>query len=60
MAHSLEIRVPFIDVILLQGIAPWLAAYPGITKLMVAAHIASQLPLFLLNKPKNRVFHSRA
>ena len=52
MAHSLEIRVPFADVVLLQTIAPWLAAYPGLTKSGIAAHVAPQLPPSLLNKPK--------
>lgn len=52
MAHSLEIRVPFVDVTLLQTIAPWLAAYPRITKSEIAAHIAPQLPTELLSKPK--------
>jgi asparagine synthase (glutamine-hydrolysing) len=52
MAHSLEIRVPFVDVALLQSVAPWLAAYPGLTKSAIATAIAPQLPAFLLNKPK--------
>ena len=52
MAHSLEIRVPFVDVALLKTFAPWLAAHPGISKSEVAAHIAPQLPASFLDKPK--------
>lgn len=52
MAHSLEIRVPLVDIPLLQTVAPWLAAYPGLTKSEIAAAIAPQLPAELLNKPK--------
>ena len=52
MAHSLEIRVPFVDISLLQTLAPWLAAHPGLTKSGIAAAIAPQLPAELLNKPK--------
>jgi asparagine synthase (glutamine-hydrolysing) len=52
MAHSLEIRVPFVDVALLQTVAPWLATYPGLTKPEIAAAIVPQIPAALLNKPK--------
>jgi asparagine synthase (glutamine-hydrolysing) len=52
MAHSLEIRTPFVDISLLQTLAPWLAAHPGLTKSGIAAAIAPQLPAGLLNKPK--------
>ena len=52
MAHSLEIRTPFVDISLLQTLAPWLAAHPGLTKSGIAAAIAPQLPAELLNKPK--------
>lgn len=52
MAHSLEVRVPFLDVPLLRVIAPWLAAYPGLTKSAVAKNLAPQLPQTLLEKPK--------
>lgn len=52
MAHSLEIRLPFLDVPLLRTIAPLLAAYPDITKSEVVAVTAPQLPPELLNKPK--------
>ena len=52
MAHSLEIRVPFVDIPLLQTVAPWLAAHPDITKPEIAAALAPQLPEALLKKPK--------
>jgi asparagine synthase (glutamine-hydrolysing) len=52
MAHSLEIRVPFVDVALLKQIAPWLAAHPDIEKKDVAAAIVRALPDSVLSKPK--------
>lgn len=52
MAHSLEIRTPFVDIQLLQSIAPWLAAYPNLTKPQIAAAAVPNLPIELLKKPK--------
>jgi len=52
MAHSLELRVPFLDVPLLRTIAPWLAGHPGLTKRTVAATLAPQLPAAIIHKPK--------
>ena len=52
MAHSLEIRVPCVDVELLRHVAPWLAAHPELSKPEIAAAITPQLPAELLNKPK--------
>ena len=52
MAHSLELRVPFLDVPLLRAAAPWLAAHPALTKPEVAKALAPQLPRELLEKPK--------
>lgn len=52
MAHSLELRVPFLDVPMLRAVAPWVAAYPGLTKPAVAAALAPHLPVALVNKPK--------
>ena len=52
MAHSLEIRVPFVDLDLLSAAAPWLAAHPGITKAEVAAVVAPNLPSRVLSRPK--------
>jgi len=52
MAQSLELRVPFLDVPLLRAVAPWFAAYPGLTKPAIAAALAPQLPAELVHKPK--------
>jgi asparagine synthase (glutamine-hydrolysing) len=52
MAHSLEIRVPFVDIELLKISTPWLAVYPDIGKSEIAARIAPNLPAEVLNKPK--------
>jgi len=52
MAHSLELRVPFLDVPLLRAVAPWLAAHPGLSKPAVAAALAPALPQAVLRKPK--------
>ena len=52
MAHSLEVRVPFVDVPLLRSVAPWLAAYPGLTKQTIAAALAPQIPTAIMNRPK--------
>ncbi|MDP3673055.1 MAG: asparagine synthase (glutamine-hydrolyzing) [Telluria sp.] len=52
MAHSLEVRVPYLDVPLLRSVAPWLAAYPDLTKSSVARAVAPQLPAAVLNRPK--------
>jgi asparagine synthase (glutamine-hydrolysing) len=52
MAHSLEIRVPFVDVDLLRQTAPWLARYPDITKAEVVRAAAPRLPAGLFERPK--------
>jgi asparagine synthase (glutamine-hydrolysing) len=52
MAHSLEIRLPLVDVPFLKAAAPWIAAYPEITKRKVAAAATPELPLALLDKSK--------
>ena len=52
MEHSLEIRTPFVDLALLQAVAPWLAAYPELTKPEIAGALAPQIPAQLLHKPK--------
>jgi glycosyltransferase involved in cell wall biosynthesis len=52
MAHSLEIRVPLVDVELLRQAAPWLARHPDITKQEVARAAAPQLPASLFDRPK--------
>jgi len=52
MAHSLEIRVPFVDVALLERVAPIFARYPDISKTEVARATVPTLPESLLNRPK--------
>jgi asparagine synthase (glutamine-hydrolysing) len=52
MAHSVEIRVPFIDVDLLKKLAPLLAQPRGLTKRDVARSLTSKLPAPILNRPK--------
>lgn len=52
MAHSVEIRVPFVDTRLLETTAPWLAAYPDLTKAEVAQAVAPDLPSDVLNRRK--------
>jgi asparagine synthase (glutamine-hydrolysing) len=52
MAHSLEIRVPFVDTTFIRATAPSFAAHPGVSKRKVALAVAPQLPPALLNKPK--------
>lgn len=52
MAHSLEIRVPFLDIPLLKTVAPWFAAHPDISKSEIARAVVPSLPNTLLNKPK--------
>jgi asparagine synthase (glutamine-hydrolysing) len=52
MAHSLEIRVPFVDVQLLKQIAPLLASRHPPTKHDMASSPAQRLPLQVLARPK--------
>ncbi len=52
MAHSVEIRVPFVDTRLLEAVAPWIATHDRVTKREVAAAITSQLAPSFLRKPK--------
>lgn len=52
MAHSLELRVPMLDLPLLSTVAPWIAAYPKLTKRDVAAALSPQLPESVLNRSK--------
>ena len=52
MAHSLEIRVPFLDLELLRRAAPCFAAHPDIAKAEIAAAVAPDLPASLLSRPK--------
>lgn len=52
MSHSLEIRVPFVDVHLFRGLAPMLKESRPPTKLDVARCAAARLPAPLLSRPK--------
>lgn len=52
MAHSLEIRVPFVDVEFLRRVAPLFARFPDIDKSEVARAVAPALPASVLARPK--------
>lgn len=52
MAHSLEIRVPLVDVTLLRTLAPLLAGDSRPTKRDMARTPNPQLPQSILNRPK--------
>ena len=52
MAHSLELRVPFVDTHLLREVVPWLARFPDITKAEVAQAVAPAAPKEIWSRPK--------
>jgi asparagine synthase (glutamine-hydrolysing) len=52
MAHSLEIRVPLVDIELLKALAPLMAHTAPITKRDVALAVSASLPLETVNRPK--------
>ena len=52
MAHSLEIRVPLVDIELLRGVAPSLAGANPPTKHDMADAPVKKLPPEILNRPK--------
>src|SRR5439155_24177766 len=52
MGHSVEIRVPFVDVDLLRSIAPLLASENPPSKRDMAQSAISQLPSSVLDRPK--------
>jgi asparagine synthase (glutamine-hydrolysing) len=52
MAHSLELRVPLVDVTLLRTLAPLLASDHAPTKLDMARSSTRPLPDAVLNRPK--------
>lgn len=52
MAHSLEIRVPFVDVEFLRRVTPAFARHPDISKMDVARAVAPSLPEAVLRRPK--------
>lgn len=53
MAHSLEIRVPLVDIALLRRVAPLLATRHRPTKLDMAGTLNPPLPAEVLNRPKS-------
>ena len=53
MAHSLEIRVPLVDIVLLRQVAPLLATKHRPTKLDMAGTLATPLPAEVLHRPKS-------
>jgi asparagine synthase (glutamine-hydrolysing) len=52
MAHSLEIRVPLVDIVLLRELAPLLVSDDPPGKLDLAATPACPLPREILDRPK--------
>lgn len=53
MAHSLEIRVPFIDMALLRCLAPHIVGAQPFSKLAMLAGVRDLLPASLLDRPKS-------
>ncbi|MEG9436980.1 asparagine synthase (glutamine-hydrolyzing) [Edaphobacter sp. HDX4] len=53
MAHSLEIRVPFVDMALLQKLAPLRASLLSPRKSTMAKVLQKPLPAEILNRPKS-------
>ena len=52
MAHSLEIRVPFVDIDLFRAVLPLLASRSVPNKAMIAAKVAPKLPREILERKK--------
>jgi asparagine synthase (glutamine-hydrolysing) len=52
MAHSVEIRTPFVDIDLLMSVAPWLSAFPDIKKAEAFGVASLKLPNNILKKSK--------
>ncbi len=52
MAHSVELRVPFVDSKLIADAIPWLQAVPGLTKTDVARRVAPKVSKRVWNRPK--------
>jgi asparagine synthase (glutamine-hydrolysing) len=52
MAHSLEVRVPLLDLTLLRSLAPMLATPQRPSKLDMATSVAKRLPNAVLLRPK--------
>jgi len=53
MAHSVEVRVPLVDVALFRALAPWLVSAMGPAKADAAAVPCAPLALELLTRPKS-------
>jgi asparagine synthase (glutamine-hydrolysing) len=53
MAHSLEIRVPLVDIVLLRQVAPLLVTRLRPTKLDMAGTLVTPLPAEVLNRSKS-------
>jgi asparagine synthase (glutamine-hydrolysing) len=56
MAHSLEIRVPLVDIVLLRAIAPLLASHDRPGKLDMAGTLETPLPDAVLRRAKSGFF----
>jgi asparagine synthase (glutamine-hydrolysing) len=52
MAHSLELRVPFVDTTLLDSFIEIPSLSPAQEKAMIARTVAPELPEAILNRPK--------
>jgi glycosyltransferase involved in cell wall biosynthesis len=52
MAHSLEIRVPFVDIDMFRAALPFLAPRKTPSKADIAARVAPQLPIQILERKK--------
>jgi hypothetical protein len=53
MAHSLEIRVPLVDIVLLRKVAPLRATKHCPTKLDMAGTLVTPWPAEVINRPKS-------
>ncbi len=53
LAHSVEIRVPFVDRVLFERLAAPLAATEGSKKSLIAASLNTPLPQTVLDRPKS-------
>ena len=52
MAHSVELRVPFVDPQLVREVVPWLQAIPSLTKTDVARRTAPKVSKDVWGRPK--------
>lgn len=54
MAHSLELRTPFVDAVLLETLGPNVSGFAGgVGKAMLAKSPQKPLPGFVINRPKS-------